>query len=51
MGDFINRLILKEGTRRFSNKIKKRQLKRFQDIFVKAKVSKNGKQQGNPNPK
>ena len=45
MGDFINRLILNEGTKSFSDKIKKSQLKTFQDSFVKAKVSKNGKQQ------
>ena len=45
MGDFIIRLILGEGTRSFSDKIKKCQLKTFQDSFVKPKVSKNGKQQ------
>ena len=45
MGDFINCLILNEGTKIFSDKIKKSQLKTFQDSFVKAKVSKNGKQQ------
>ena len=41
MGDFINRL-KNEGTKNFSHKIKKSQLKTFQDSFVKAKVSKNG---------
>ena len=45
MGDFINRLILNEGTKSSSHKIKKSQLKTFHDSFVKAKVSKNGKQQ------
>ena len=45
MGDFLNRLILSEETKGFSGKIKKSQLKTFQNSFVKAKVSKNGKQQ------
>ena len=45
MGDFINHLILNEGTKSFSGKIKKSQLKTFHDSFVKAKVSKNGQQQ------
>ena len=45
MGDFINRLILSEETKSFSGKIKNSQLKTFQNSFVKAKVSKNGKQQ------
>ena len=45
MGDFINRLILNEGTKSSSDKIKKSQLKTFHDSFVKPKVSKNGKQQ------
>ena len=45
MGDFINCLILNESTKSFSDKIKKSQLKTFHDSFVKAKVSKNGKQQ------
>ena len=45
MGDFINHLILNEGTKSFSDKIKKSQLKTFHDSFVKAKVSKNGQQQ------
>ena len=45
MGDFINRLFLSEETKSFSGKIKKSQLKTFQNSFVKAKVSKNDKQQ------
>ena len=45
MGDFINRLFLSEETKGFSGKIKKNQLKTFQNSFVKAKVSKNDKQQ------
>ena len=45
MGDFINRLILSEETTSFSDKIKKSQLKTFQNSFVKTKVSQNGKQQ------
>ena len=45
MGDFIDRLILNEGTKSSSDKIKKSQLKTFHDSCVKAKVSKNGKQQ------
>ena len=44
MGDFIDRLILNEGTKSFFDKTKKSQLKTLQDSFVKAKVSKNGKQ-------
>ena len=45
MRDFINHLILSEETKSFCDKIIKSQLKTFQDSFVKAKVSKNGKQQ------
>ena len=45
MGDFINCLILNEGTKSSSGKIKKSQLKTFHDSFVTPKVSNNGKQQ------
>ena len=44
MGDFINRLIFNEGTKSFSNKIKE-SVENVHGSFVKAKVSKNGKQQ------
>ena len=45
MGDFINCLILNEGTQSFSDKIKKSLLKTFSNSFVKVNVSKNGKEQ------
>ena len=44
MGDFINRLIFNEGTKSFSNKIKE-SVENVHGSFVKAKVSKNDKQQ------
>ena len=44
MGDFINRLIFNEGTKSFSDKIKE-SVENVHGSFVKAKVSKNGKQQ------
>ena len=45
IGDFINHLILNEGTKSFSDKIKKSQLKMFHNSFVKVKVSTSDKQQ------
>ena len=44
MKDFINRLTVKENKDKFSDTIKRFRLKTFQDSFVKAKVSKNGKE-------
>ena len=43
MDSFINRLTVEEHKETFSDTIKKNRLKTFQDDFVKAKVSKNGK--------
>ena len=44
MKDFINRITVKENKDKFSDTIKRFRLKTFQDSFVKAKVSKNGKE-------
>ena len=46
MDSFINRLTVEEHKETFSDTILKNRLKTFQDGFVKAKVSKNGKQHG-----
>ena len=44
MKDFINRITVKENKDKFSDTIKRFRLKTIQDSFVKAKVSKNGKE-------